>query len=141
MPLNATQNRLFEEGQRKQYYRIMAGEHSRYAGDCFKGEFIGVNFGFGQDLSEHLQNPLAEPIQFQNPGFSHLPEAEALEEPIGKKPHRDQQQNINQNPGVRSGIPQNLSCRFHCLPQKSDGSQLKEESLFSLLWFSNLMAW
>lgn len=54
MSVNATQNRLFDESQKKQYYRIMAGEGSRYAADCYEGGFIGVDFGFTQDLSSHL---------------------------------------------------------------------------------------
>jgi len=38
----------------KQYYRIMAGSGSVHAAQCFKDGFIGVDYGFTQDLTEHL---------------------------------------------------------------------------------------
>ncbi len=38
----------------KQYYRIMLGNASIYASECYKGSFIGVDYGFIQDLSGHL---------------------------------------------------------------------------------------
>ncbi len=54
MPNNPTQTQLFEVGHKKQYYRIMAGKASIFAAECFAEGFIGVDFGFDQDLSEHL---------------------------------------------------------------------------------------
>lgn len=54
MPENATQRLLFEETRQKQYYRVMAGEASKYARQCFDDGFIGVNFGFNQDLNAQL---------------------------------------------------------------------------------------
>jgi len=38
----------------KQYYRIMLGRKSAYAEDCFKGNFIGADFGINQDLTGQL---------------------------------------------------------------------------------------
>lgn len=38
----------------KRYYRIMAGSSSVFAAECFEGGFIGVDFGFTQDLSQDL---------------------------------------------------------------------------------------
>jgi restriction system protein len=38
----------------KQYYRIMLGNASVHAAECFAGGFIGVDYGFTQDLSGHL---------------------------------------------------------------------------------------
>ena len=37
-----------------QYYRILAGKGSKYTAECFAGGFIGVDFDFGQDLTNHL---------------------------------------------------------------------------------------
>jgi restriction system protein len=36
------------------YYRIMLGAKSVHAEDCFKGNFIGADFGIKQDLSNNL---------------------------------------------------------------------------------------
>lgn len=38
----------------KSYYRLMLGQKSIYADQCFKGNFIGVNFGITEDLSSSL---------------------------------------------------------------------------------------
>lgn len=38
----------------KQYKRIMLGAKSIYADACYEGNFIGADFGIGQDLSTHL---------------------------------------------------------------------------------------
>lgn len=38
----------------KSYYRVMLGRNSINADECFKGSFIGANFGIRQDLSEEL---------------------------------------------------------------------------------------
>lgn len=38
----------------KKYLRIMLGAKSIYADECFKGNFIGANFGIEQDLSKSL---------------------------------------------------------------------------------------
>lgn len=44
----------------KTYFRIMLGSKSKYANDCFKGNFIGVDFGIHQDLSRHLYDTWKE---------------------------------------------------------------------------------
>ena len=36
------------------YNRIMPGAKSAHFNDCFNGGFIGVNFGFSEDLSKYL---------------------------------------------------------------------------------------
>lgn len=36
------------------YYRMMLGAGSIYAFECFKGEFIGADYGIRRDLSAHL---------------------------------------------------------------------------------------
>lgn len=38
----------------KKYYRIMLGQGSAHAPECFAGNFIGVDFGIDQDLSKQL---------------------------------------------------------------------------------------
>jgi restriction system protein len=38
----------------KKYYRVMLGKKSIYAEECFTGNFIGVNFGITQDLTNKL---------------------------------------------------------------------------------------
>src|SRR5689334_19878030 len=38
----------------KNYYRIMLGQKSKYADECFKGNFIGANYGIDTDLSSLL---------------------------------------------------------------------------------------
>lgn len=38
----------------KQYYRIMLGKKSIHADECFKGNFIGADYGINQDLSKQL---------------------------------------------------------------------------------------
>ena len=38
----------------KSYYRIMLGKGSKYAAECFTGNFIGANFDIHQDLSGKL---------------------------------------------------------------------------------------
>ncbi len=38
----------------KNYYRIMLGRKSIHADECFKGNFIGVDFGIDIDLTENL---------------------------------------------------------------------------------------
>jgi restriction system protein len=38
----------------KSYYRVMLGQGSIYAGDCFKGGFIGVDFEIPRDLTKDL---------------------------------------------------------------------------------------
>jgi len=38
----------------KNYYRIMLGRKSIYAGECFKGNFIGADFGINIDLAGKL---------------------------------------------------------------------------------------
>src|SRR3954471_2670310 len=40
----------------KGYYRVMLGSKSRFAEDCHKGNFIGVDFGIHQDLTSHLSD-------------------------------------------------------------------------------------
>ncbi len=36
------------------YYRVMLGQKSAFAEECFKGNFIGTDFGIDQDLSKKL---------------------------------------------------------------------------------------
>ena len=38
----------------KSYYRIMLGAKSVHAEECYKGNFIGADFGIKQDLSNSL---------------------------------------------------------------------------------------
>ncbi len=38
----------------KNYYRVMLGQKSVYAEECFSGGFFGADFGLHQDLTEHL---------------------------------------------------------------------------------------
>lgn len=38
----------------KSYYRVMLGQKSVYAAECFAGSFIGTDFGIDQDLTKRL---------------------------------------------------------------------------------------
>src|ERR1017187_180447 len=38
----------------KSYYRVMLGQKSIYAAECFAGNFIGTDFGIDQDLTNDL---------------------------------------------------------------------------------------
>jgi restriction system protein len=38
----------------KNYYRIMLGQQSKYAEECFKGNFIGADFGMDIDFTGKL---------------------------------------------------------------------------------------
>ncbi len=38
----------------KSYYRVMLGQKSIYAAECFAGSFIGTDFGIDQDLTKKL---------------------------------------------------------------------------------------
>jgi restriction system protein len=38
----------------KSYYRVMLGQKSAYAAECFAGNFIGTDFGIDQDLTNKL---------------------------------------------------------------------------------------
>jgi restriction system protein len=38
----------------KSYYRVMLGQKSVYAAECFAGNFIGTDFGIDQDLTKKL---------------------------------------------------------------------------------------
>jgi restriction system protein len=38
----------------KSYYRVMLGSKSRHADECFKGNFIGTDFGIRKDLTNDL---------------------------------------------------------------------------------------
>lgn len=38
----------------KSYYRVMLGEKSAYASECFAGNFIGTDYGIAQDLTKKL---------------------------------------------------------------------------------------
>jgi restriction system protein len=38
----------------KSYYRVMLGQKSVYAAECFAGSFIGTDFGIDQDLTKKL---------------------------------------------------------------------------------------
>jgi restriction system protein len=38
----------------KSYYRVMLGQKSLYAAECFAGSFIGTDFGIDQDLTKKL---------------------------------------------------------------------------------------
>lgn len=38
----------------KSYYRVMLGQKSAYAAECFAGSFIGTDFGIDQDLTKKL---------------------------------------------------------------------------------------
>lgn len=53
----------------KNYYRIMLGKGSIYAGDCFKEGFIGADFGFEIDLSNKLPENWREFNKEFNPYF------------------------------------------------------------------------
>lgn len=44
----------------KAYYRLMLGEKSKYAEECFKGNFVGVDFGIHQDLTGHFKDSWRE---------------------------------------------------------------------------------
>lgn len=44
----------------KRYYRIMLGKKSVYADECFKGNFIGADFGISTDLSKKLPDNVRE---------------------------------------------------------------------------------
>jgi restriction system protein len=38
----------------KNYHRVMLGQKSVHAEECFAGNFIGADFGIHQDLSQQL---------------------------------------------------------------------------------------
>lgn len=38
----------------KKYFRILLGAKNAHAAECFQGDFIGVDFGIDQDLTNHL---------------------------------------------------------------------------------------
>jgi len=38
----------------KSYYRVLLGPRSRYAEECFSNDFIGIDFGVDQDLTDKL---------------------------------------------------------------------------------------
>jgi restriction system protein len=38
----------------KSYYRVMLGQKSVYAAECFAGNFVGTDFGIDQDLANKL---------------------------------------------------------------------------------------
>jgi restriction system protein len=38
----------------KQYYRIMLGPKSKYSDECYKGSFIGADYGINENLMENL---------------------------------------------------------------------------------------
>lgn len=38
----------------KSYYRVMLGQKSVYAKECFTGNFICTDFGIAQDLTKRL---------------------------------------------------------------------------------------
>jgi len=40
----------------KQYFRVMLGSKSRFADECYKGNFIGADFSIHQDLSHDLSD-------------------------------------------------------------------------------------
>jgi len=44
----------------KNYYRIMLGAKSIYADECFKGNFIGADFGIHEDLTGNLPDYLRD---------------------------------------------------------------------------------
>jgi len=44
----------------KTYYRLMLGAKSKYADECFKGNFIGIDFGIHQDLSGRFHDTWRE---------------------------------------------------------------------------------
>lgn len=60
----------------RNYYRIMLGSKSKYAAECFDGEFIGGDWGINIDLSNHHGswdefNATARPVYFEiNPDKS-----------------------------------------------------------------------
>ena len=44
----------------KSYHRVMLGQKSAYAPECFAGGFIGADFGIDQDLADKLPDELRE---------------------------------------------------------------------------------
>ena len=46
------------------YYRIMPGGKSAHLNDCLKGEFIGIDFGLTEELSEFIN--FLNPEQFHD---------------------------------------------------------------------------
>lgn len=44
----------------KSYYRLMLGQKSIFADQCFKGNFIGVNFGIAENLTSSLPDEWRE---------------------------------------------------------------------------------
>jgi restriction system protein len=38
----------------KNYYKVVLGKGNMYANECYKGGFIGADFGFDYDLSAKL---------------------------------------------------------------------------------------
>ena len=44
----------------KSYYRVMLGQKSVYAEECFAGDFIGTDFGINQDLAKKLPERVAD---------------------------------------------------------------------------------
>lgn len=44
----------------KNYYRLMLGQKSIYADQCFSGNFIGVDFGVAEDLAPNLTEGMRE---------------------------------------------------------------------------------
>jgi restriction system protein len=44
----------------KNYYRVMLGQKSIFADQCFKGNFIGVDFGIAEDLTPNLPDAWRE---------------------------------------------------------------------------------
>jgi restriction system protein len=63
----------------KNYYRVMLGSKSKYADECFKGNFIGADLGIDTDLSNQLPDNWREfnlkfiPIwQQKHPGKSKI---------------------------------------------------------------------
>ena len=54
----------------KGYYRVMLGQKSVYAAECFAGNFIGTDFGIDQDLTKKLPEGVAS---LQSGVHSYLP--------------------------------------------------------------------
>ena len=44
----------------KNYYRVMLGQKSLYAAECFAGNFIGADFGIKEDLTDKLPDAWRE---------------------------------------------------------------------------------
>ncbi len=44
----------------KNYFRVMLGKGSKYAAECFSGNFIGTDFGIAQDLTNKLSEEWRE---------------------------------------------------------------------------------